>query len=208
MSEKNTRNLRMLPINDEFLVDTVAYSRWVRSEAEDADTYVRRRKVIDLAQIVRSVIENDLTESQRTMIRMHYFENLSVTQIADKTQVSLSSVVKTIRRAEENIRHAVQYVVQYQYDMRNMTVLPCAVREALVTAAGRYGRGTDVADRLRRLREGECLSLSAVSAGTHIPQERLQALEEGKSLPDCGELIRLSAYYDVTTDSILKGVSA
>lgn len=208
MSEKKAYNLRMLPTDNEYLVDAVAYSQWVRSDAEDADTYVRRRKMIDLAQIVHSVIENELTDVQQAMIRYRYYENLSATQIAEQTHVSLSAVVKTLQRAEEKVQHAMQYVVQYQYDLRNLDVLPCAVREALVTAAGRYGRGRDVADRLRRLRSGECLSLPAVSIGTHIPERRLHALEEGEALPDCGELLRLSAYYDVSTDAILKGVSA
>ena len=155
MARKETRNLRMLPVSDETLINAVAYSRWVRSEAEDADAYVRRRKTIDLAQLVQQVIEEELTDAQKQIIRLRYYEERTPTQIAEQLGIGVSTVCKTLDRAEAHIRRSLRYVIQYQHDMRNMEVLPCALREAMATAAGRYGRGKDVADRLRKLRKSE-----------------------------------------------------
>ena len=208
MAQKETRNLRMLPVGDDTLLDAVAYSQYVRSEAEDADAYVRRRRTIDLAQLVQQVIEEELTDAQKQAVRLRYYEQRTPTQIAGLLGLSTSNVCKTLDRAEANIRRSLQYVIRYQYDLRNMEVLPCALREAMATAAGRYGGGRDIAERLRNLRTGEAIPQKAAAEGTRIPLARLRDLESGKATPDCGELLKLSAYYDVTTDAILKGVSA
>lgn len=192
------------PLPDEAAMAQLAYTQWERAEAESMAEYVSRRRTVDLAVLARQVVDEELTDAQRTAIRMRYYENRSPLEIAQRLQISASVAVRTLRRAEENVRRYLKYVVRYQHDLRNVPFLPLEVRKAMVVAAARYGKA-DAASRLRRLRVCENLSPDAVGGAVDIPCERLQAIEDGRAVPDARELLRLSAFYGVCADSILKG---
>ncbi len=192
------------PLPDEAAMAQLAYSRWESAEAETMAEYISRRRTVDLASLVRQVIEEELTDAERTAICMRYDENRTPIEIARYMRIGKSSAAHTLERAEERIRRFLRYVVQYQYDMLHVPFLPLAVREAMVVSAARYGNA-DAAHRLRRLRTGEHLSADKVAQAVDIPAKRLRAIEDGQAVPDAQELLRLAAFYGVCADSILKG---
>lgn len=55
------------------------------------------------------VLENALTETQRLMVREHYFENKPICQIARERGVNRASVWRCLRRAEERMRRYLCY---------------------------------------------------------------------------------------------------
>lgn len=58
---------------------------------------------------LRRVIENELTEHQRAVIIAYYFQNKTMTQIAQERQVCPSTVCRILQRAEKRIRRSLRY---------------------------------------------------------------------------------------------------
>ena len=58
---------------------------------------------------VRQVIQRELTPRQREVLLLHYRQGLCVTQIARQLGVNKSTVSRTLRRAEENLRRFLRY---------------------------------------------------------------------------------------------------
>lgn len=63
---------------------------------------------IQVQRILR-VMEQELTEKQRTYLRAYYFEELSPTRIARRYGVNTSTVTRTLRRAEDKLRRFLTY---------------------------------------------------------------------------------------------------
>ena len=58
---------------------------------------------------VQNVIRGELTENQREMLTAYYFEKQTMTEIARNRGVHISTVSRTIRRAEEKLRKFLKY---------------------------------------------------------------------------------------------------
>ncbi len=167
--------------------------------------YIGRRRTFDLAALARLVVEEELPEKERQLIRMRYSENRTPCEIAQLLGVNKSSVSRTLAAAEEHIRQSLKYVVQYQYDLRHVPFLPLAVRSALVVSGARDAEADSAAARLRQLRVRENLTPQDVGIAVGIKAGRLREIENGSVLPDACELLRLSSFYGVSADYVLKG---
>ncbi|MBE5886910.1 MAG: helix-turn-helix domain-containing protein [Lachnospiraceae bacterium] len=62
---------------------------------------------------------------------------------------------------------------------------------------------SQVAARLKEVREEKNFTIEAVAEKTGIVIEELQAFEEGSKLPDAGVLMQLSKVYEMSIDRIL-----
>lgn len=58
---------------------------------------------------VRRVIAEELTELQRETLTAYYFQELSITQIAEARGVNKSTVCRTLHRAEARLRKFLKY---------------------------------------------------------------------------------------------------
>ncbi|MDD6061216.1 MAG: sigma-70 family RNA polymerase sigma factor [Oscillospiraceae bacterium] len=195
------------PSADEAAMASLAYSQWERAQAESMAEYVHRRRTVDLSLLADEVIRDKLTDKEREAVTLHFFDRLSLSQIAERLSVNRATVSRTLERAQEKIRQYLQYVVQYQYNLKNVTFLPLAVREAMVTAAARHRTVGSFAERLVRARECENICPEQLAHCTQIPPARLARLESGEALPDADELLRIACFFGTTTDALLKGES-
>ncbi len=64
-----------------------------------------------MLKILRKVIEEALTERQREMITLYYFERLNIPQIAEKLSVNRSTVSRTISRGRRNIMEKMRFFI-------------------------------------------------------------------------------------------------
>ena len=62
---------------------------------------------------LREAIEADLTPRQREMLLMRYFEGKTGSEIAAQLQINPSTVTRTLRRAEENLRRSLRFYVEF-----------------------------------------------------------------------------------------------
>lgn len=63
-------------------------------------------------KLVREVIEERLSETQKKYLVSYYFERMKMAEIAEKYGVTKSTVSRTVGRAEKKIRDALKYCVR------------------------------------------------------------------------------------------------
>ncbi len=56
-----------------------------------------------MLKIMNNIIENDLTDRQKQMITMYYFQHMNISEIAGKLGVNRSTVSRTISRGRKNL---------------------------------------------------------------------------------------------------------
>lgn len=64
-----------------------------------------------MLKIMQNIIENDITERQRQMITMYYFQHMNIPQIAETLGMNRSTVSRTISRGRKNIMAKMKYFV-------------------------------------------------------------------------------------------------
>ena len=64
-----------------------------------------------MLKILRKVIAEELTERQREMITLYYFERVNIPQIAEMLGVNRSTVSRTISRGRRNIMEKMKYFI-------------------------------------------------------------------------------------------------
>lgn len=62
-----------------------------------------------LYERIREVMENELTPHQKQTVEAHYLQGKSIRQIARERRVHPSTVLRTLRRGETNIRRFLKY---------------------------------------------------------------------------------------------------
>lgn len=72
-------------------------------QQDNSDSIARLRRKLPLAYA------NELTPRQAQLLRLHFEEGKSMRQIAREQGVAHSTVIRTIARAEERLRHCLQY---------------------------------------------------------------------------------------------------
>ncbi|MCR5485783.1 MAG: helix-turn-helix domain-containing protein [Clostridiales bacterium] len=193
------------PTADELAMAKKAYFDWERSEAESLSDFVCRRRTVDLSYLVGDAMDACLTKTEKTAVKKYYYGGKKIFDIAEELNVSTQSVRKTLGRALGKIGERLKYVVEYQYDLKNIPFLPLAVREAVMLDAIRRSSPLLFGEKIKKLRESENISVSALCASMDISETDLSALENGDRAPTAKEIIAFSSYFDVSADHLLKG---
>ena len=89
-----------------------AYDSWCR-ELDRGFSLVPGVKAVDLYGVVRSVIETDLSCSEREVIQMRYYDRLPVNEIAQQSNTSVTNVYNTLTRAHKKIERVLRHLVYY-----------------------------------------------------------------------------------------------
>lgn len=88
----------------------ISYDRWC------ADNHLSFRtvpgvRIISLYDVVDSVIENDLSETEKSAVMLHFFEGYTIKHTAHKMNTSYSNVHAALKRAEKKLRHVLKHVI-------------------------------------------------------------------------------------------------
>lgn len=168
--------------------------------------YAWRKRDIDLSLLLERAIETELSETERKIIEEYFYNSKKLVTVARERGVSSSAVGKTLERAIRKLRDALKYVVMYQREIENESVVPLALRRAAaISRASRY-KGASLGERLMSLRMREGISRKAISIASGIPAERLGNIERDEQNIRGEELLKLCDFYNVSTDYIMKGI--
>lgn len=80
--------------------------RWHTEEGEANSEQLAR-----LAAHLPQAIELELTERQRQMVIMYFYENKNTSQIARELQLNPSTVSRTLRRAAQRLQRVLRYTM-------------------------------------------------------------------------------------------------
>lgn len=67
----------------------------------------------NLADRVRIAIDEELTERQRELINLYYLEQMSMTEIAQRLELSPSTVSRTLKRGRGRLKKYLKYNGRY-----------------------------------------------------------------------------------------------
>ena len=176
----------------------------VCKECETPAAYAFRKREVDLALLLEIAIENELTDKEKKVIEERWYNSLSLSEISRNLGVSPSAVKRTSDRALEKLERVLRYVVFYQRDITEESIVTVSVGRARVIASARNGVSDKIGLRLKNLRLGKGLSVEAVGKATGVTSKRIEEIEKG-DMPKTDELIIFSDFFAVTTDYILKG---
>lgn len=174
------------------------------SACEAPAEYAWRKREVDMSLLLDRAIRKELSESERSVIILHWYEGKSISEISKQNGASIPAVKKALERAQEKLERVLSYAVCYQQNVFSESVIPVVIGRARVISAARNATAGTPGDRIARLRQSQCLTAEALGLATEINPGRIRRIEKGAE-PDCGELVALSGFFSVTTDFILKG---
>ena len=190
--------MNLIEKNEDFIGDTFC---------ENRDSFVFRKRVLDLSHILDIIIRNELTQSERDIFIDSVLKEISQKEIAEKYNVTSSTVYRIRERAIKKAKHFLQYVFMYQRDCLNGNLTPLELKKIFTLSATRLSPQSSFSHRLRKLMAKENVSEGDISSCLDIRPADFNDLVSGQRLPNTTELLSLAAFFKTTTDYLLKGDS-
>lgn len=183
----------------------MAFFNWKDAVAESAEEYSERIRKIKLLNTFKSVLKNELTNEQRTMLKMKYLENKNGEEIAAAFGVSRSTVCRNLMRITEVFNVRMKYVFEYaDMDIRN-EVMPAFIEQAVAVMSVESGKTDCVGKRLEKARDEKLLPISLVAEMTGVAKNRIENLEQNGNI-SLNDFIKLISFYKVSADQVIFGV--
>lgn len=85
------------------------YQNYKNHRNDDEELVLQRQKIL---KALNRAIEEDLTPRQNEMVKLYYFENLKMEDIAKTLSVNKSTVCRTLQRARQQIARSLKYLLQ------------------------------------------------------------------------------------------------
>ena len=75
-----------------------SFIRWKGNINESVDSYVLRQRKAELRELVKRVVKNELSDYDRLIVTLRWYENYSVVEIARKLGVDRSTVNRHLKK--------------------------------------------------------------------------------------------------------------
>ncbi len=204
MTNKTNHDPPFYPDKEEIKTAQLACCGRHCSACEAPAEYAWRKREVDMALLLERAIEKELTDAERSVVKLHWFDGKSITDISQMNGVTPVAVKRMLKRSQEKLERVLSYAVCYQQNVVSESVIPVIIGRAKVISAARNASGGSIGDRILRLRQSQCLTLEALGIATGIKPSRIFRIENG-TLPDGDEVVAFSGFFSVSTDFILKG---
>lgn len=108
----NDNKIKTLGVNEYFFL-TENFEFADKSEVQRAIGFIIMNKRNCLEKIVRSIIENELDETEKAVIKLFYYNGLDTLSISEMCSLSRSSVYRNLKSGLKKIEHPIKYVLEY-----------------------------------------------------------------------------------------------
>lgn len=182
----------------------LAFSLWQGTQHETVDEYMMRKRKIELNCLVDEVIENELTDKEKAIVHMHWFEGKSCSDIAKIIGVSHSSISRKLDKINDIIYDRLKYAIQYRYgkDYSRAVKVIIKNKDALYI----FPKTNDSpAQRIKALRLRQGLSLHDTEAMTGISASKLSSIEDKSTDITASDVMRIATAFRVSCDYIILG---
>ncbi len=182
-----------------------AYFNWKDAVSESAQEYSDRIRKLKLLATFKSIIENELTDEQKNMLTMKYFEGKSGEEIGRVYGVTRSTVSRDLMKITEIFKTRMKYVFEYaDTDLRNEE-FPLYIELAVSTMAENASKVKSTGERMRKVRLKKMLTSVAVAECTGVSDKRIERFENGGPLA-FDEFVKLILFYRISADQVIFGV--
>lgn len=108
----NDSKIKALGVNEYFfLTENLEFAD--ESEVQRAMGYIIINKRNSLAKTVRSIIENELDETEKTVIKLFYYRGFDTLSISEMCSLSRSSVYRNLKSGLKKIENVTKYIFEY-----------------------------------------------------------------------------------------------
>lgn len=108
----NDNKIKALGVNEYFfLTENLEFAD--ESEIQRAMGYIIINKRKSLAKTVRSIIENELDETEKTVVKLFYYRGFDTLSISEMCCLSRSSVYRNLKSGLKKIENATKYIFEY-----------------------------------------------------------------------------------------------
>lgn len=179
------------------------YNSWASKKYETLDEFILRKRRIELNCLVKRVVENELEENDRQLIRMHWYEDMSFSAIAEKTGFNKSTIKRRLDKINNIIYDKLKYAIEYRYgkDYSDTVNVIVKNRDAVFCIIS----PSDMATRIKHLRTKQSFTVADVSLMTNISETELEKIEKAQSVPGAGQIAKLATAFKTTTDYLIFG---
>lgn len=108
----NDNKIKTLGVNEYFFL-TENFEFADKSEVQGAMGFIIMNKRNSLEKTVRSIIENELDETEKTVIKLFYYNGLDTLSISEMCSLSRSSVYRNLKSGLKKIEKLIKYVLEY-----------------------------------------------------------------------------------------------
>lgn len=190
-------------ISSDYINAKESFLKWQGNISESVDSYVLRQRKAELNKLVREVIKNELSDYDKVIVNMRWYNNLSVAEIGEKLGVDRSTINRHLDKINETIYDKLKYALQYRYGknyshearfiIKNTDACTCTVK------------AEDISGRIKSLRCNQCLTSEEVERLAGLSGGRLSEIEEQGNRMTMTELKKLCIFYRCSSDYILFG---
>ena len=180
-----------------------AFSAWQSKAAETIDEYTLRKRKAELYALVRTVIKNELDESQQELVRLHWYEGRTLIEISKIMNLDKSTLCRKEKKINSIIYEKLKYAMEYRYgkSFDQTAQLVIKSRNPVCCPVD----GNSIAERLKNLRLRQSLDAKDIANASGISQSRIELIEKHGGQITAEELTRLCKLYGTTSDYIIFG---
>lgn len=116
----NENKIKYLGVNEYFfLTENLEFTD--ESEVQSAVRFIVVNKRKNLEKTVKSVIENELDETEKNVIKLFYYKGFNAIAISKICNISRSSVYRNLNSGLKKIENTMKYVLEYEGFSENLS---------------------------------------------------------------------------------------
>lgn len=196
-----------MPKEKDFGIDEACsvFFNWKDATVENAKEYENRIRKLKLLKVMKSVMDNELTPTQKDIVRLHYFENKNGEEIAGMYGLNRSTVSRMLNKIESIITENMRYVFEYSELNLNEEFPPVTVARAIAFITADSAKADSIGKRIRKARLSKLLTQEQVAAATGMTVKRVDMIEKTGNMT-VQEMMKLIFFLSVSADYVIYGV--
>ena len=181
-----------------------AFRHWQSTQNETIDEYLLRKRKIELNCLVNKVIEAELTDKDKEIVNLHWYQGKSINEAAEVLGIDRSNVSRRLDKINNIIYDKLKYAIAYRYgkDYSSSVRMIIKNKDALCLIAEDFD---SPAKRIKNLRKSQGFSLEDTKAMTGIGIKRIEAIESGERELSVSDIIRFATAFKTSGDYIIFG---
>lgn len=98
-----------------FISEHESFKAWQYEQYTEVDDYTIQKRKERLLSIVKRVIENELDEQDKKIVKLYFYERYNQTQIAIMLERNNAYVCRHLHKSINIIRQNLKYLIEYCY---------------------------------------------------------------------------------------------